>query len=783
MQLTVDNAVCDLASDIRIALGYDADRLRSPSELREGAAVKLRLPRSAANDALFRSGFPSFNGTPHRAELSHDGARLHAGTIRLLSTSEEGFDAEIRGGAAQWAESAARRPLQTVELGYSGLLNPSQISAGWRSEGPVKFLPVLRDGYEPLNDPSDLQPAFRMLTPDDYHPFLQIDALLRAIFAGAGYTVESRFMEGAFFRSLYMSGAYATRDTAAAEKRMGFRAVRLTTAAAAADALGRVYATPYGEGNIVGNIVETATPLSEDEEGVVRTDLYNNGNCFGYDDRRIVYRPVSNVSVGFEYRLRYTTDHRIRSRERLTGFDSLNLGTGGNLSFRLPNRCTDRRGALRPHTTYRAIVFGGSSDGQYRLLYTADGVASSHWADFTGRSTAVTTPASGVFSSPALYVREESVWQLLTGDWALYDGHIGETGRTTVELTLRTPAVAAGPSAPKYFNTIFFYGAEEGMRLTLHKECSVRPLFSAAPACGASLTTADICRHDVRQIDLVEAVQHLFDLRFFTDEATRKVCVEPDATFWDESREADWSDRTDWSESVVWQDAALEAHESRTYGYLAGDGASARLADGDELPFGSWRTESGSAACISGAEKRINPLFSPTVSAEGGYAGAPSALLPQVGDRDDLSGDGVNFTPRILRWCGMRALPEGERWDDPSGGTEYPFAAFHFAGGDSLEGFTLCFEDRDGQQGLHRFYDREEAVLAQRRHVTLTLRIEPHEFETLFAPAAAAPDLRSTFRIGTDEGVVRATLRRIESYDPQAASARCTFTLLTHDRL
>ena len=69
-------------------------------------------------------------------------------------------------------------------------------------------------------------------------------------------------MEGAFFRSLYMSGAYAARDTAAAEKRMGFRAVRLTTATAAADALGRVYATPYGEGNVVGNIVETATPLS-----------------------------------------------------------------------------------------------------------------------------------------------------------------------------------------------------------------------------------------------------------------------------------------------------------------------------------------------------------------------------------------------------------------------------------------------------------------------------------------------------------------------------------------
>ncbi len=781
MELTVGNTVCDLAADTRIRLGYDSEQLRSPAAARNGTAVKLRLPRSAANDALFRSGFPSFNGTVHRAELTHDGSCLLAGTIRLLATSTEGFTVEIRGGAAQWAESAARNPLHAVPLDYSGLLTPSEISAGWRGDGPVKFLPVLRDSYEPQNAPSDLQPALRMLTPDDYHPFVQVDALLRAVFAAAGYTVESRFMEGAFFRSLYLSGAYATRDTAAAERRLGFRAVRLTTATATADALGRVYATPYGADNVVGNIVETATPLSEDEDGAIRTEPYDNGNCFGYEERRIVYRPASAVNVGFEYRLRYTTDHRILSRDRLRGFDSLNLGTG-NLPFRLPNRYTDRRGALRAHTAYRAIVFEGTPEGQYRLLYTADGAASSYWADFTGRSAVVTTPASGVFSAPALYVREGTAWRPWTGDWALYDGEIGETGRTTVELTLRTPAAAAGPSSPRYFNTVYFYGAEAGMRLTLHKECSVRTLFSAAPACGARLATADICRHDMRQIGLLEAVQQLFNLRFFTDEQTRKVCIEPDATFWYESRVADWSDRTDFSEPVVWQDAALEAHERRTYGYLAGDGASARLTDRDELPFGSWRTETGSAACIAGDEKRTNPLFSPTVNASGGYAGAPSALLPQVGDRDDLSGDGVNFPPRILRWCGLRPLPEGERWDDPSGGAEYPFAAFHFAGDATCKGFTLCFEDRDGQQGLRRFYEREETILAQRRHVTLTLRIEPHEFGSLFTPDTAAPDLRSVFRIGTDEGSVCATLRRIETYDPETCAARCTFTLLPHDR-
>lgn len=782
MELTVDQQRCDLAEGTRIALDYDADRLRSPAEARRGTALRLLLPRTAANDAVFRSGLPSFNREVRRAELREEGALLHSGAIRLLAASDEGYDVELRGGAARWAENAARNPLHALPLAYTGRLAPAEISAGWRTDGPVKFLPVLRDSYEPLNDPADLQPPLRLLTPDDCHPFVQVDAALRAIFADAGYTVESRFMEGAFFRSLHFSGAYASHDATAAEKRMGFRAVRLTAASAVADALGRVYATPYGAGSVVGNIVETAMPLAEDEDGVVRTETYNNGRGFGIEERKIVYRPATTVSVGFEYRLRYTTQHRILSRDRLAGFDTLNFGTGGSLPFRLPNRYADRRASLRAGSSYRALVFEGKADGQYRLLYTANGVASSFWTDFSGRSSLVTTPASGVFSAPALYVRSGTGWERWTGDWALYDGQVGETGETTVECTLHTPAEPVGPSMPKYFNTIFFSGAEEGMRFTLHKECSLRPLFSAAPAYGAELATADICRHDIRQIELIEAVQHLFNLRFFTDERAKRVFIEPDTSFWDESREADWSDRTDRSKPIVWTDAALEAHASRTYGYRGGDGASARLAEADGLPFGSWRAETESAACIAGDEKRTNPLFCPTVSASGGFQGAPSLLLPQVGDRDAVSDAGVNFTPRILRWCGLRTLPEGERWGDPAGGRDYPFAAFHFAGDADCEGFTLCFDDRDGVPGLHRFYDREETLLAQRRHVALSLRIEPHEFESLFVPSPAAPDLRSVFRIRTDEGTFRATLRRIEAYDPAAASVRCTFTLLPHDR-
>lgn len=781
MILTIDSISCDITPDSRFRPDYDADNLYSPEKARTGCTVQLRLPHSTGNDLLFGTT-PAFNAELHTAELTHDGARLHGGTVRLLETSAEGYVVEIRGGAAKWAKNAALGAFEAIPLEFSGTLTPTDISAGWSDDRPVKFLPVLRDSYEQQNNSTDLQPVLRILSPDDYHPFIQVDALLRAIFSEAGYRVESRFMESDLFRSLYLSGAYASRDTAAAEKRMGFHAVRLNSVTATADGVGRIYATPYGAGNIVGNIVETATPLTPDEEGVVRTEPYNNGNCFGFDGLKIVYRPTTALSVGFEYHLRYTTDHRILTRERLAGFDGVNLGTGGNISFHLPNRYVDRRSRIAAAHAYRVVVFGGSDSAKYRLNYTYNGNISTHWVDFTGRSAQVTTPVSGTVSQPALFVSSgTNAWGLWQGDWALYDGHIGETGQTTVELCLRTPAQNLGPSSPKYFNTIFFYGAEMGMHFTLHPQCSVRPLFSPAPAYGARVTTVDVAQHDIRQQVLLEAVQHLFNLRFYTDEQTKTVYIEPDADFHNESREADWRSRTDFAHPIVWEDAALGVHDSRTYGYLAGDGATARLSREEDVPFGSWRAQTDSYAAIEGNEKCTSPLFCPTLTATGGNIGAPSAHLMQVGDRDDLSGDGVNFTPRIVRYCGLHPLPAGERWGDPSGRASYPFAAFHFAGDSTQDGFTLCFGDRDEQQGLHRFYDREESINAARRHVTLTLHIEPHEFESLFTIGSGAPDIRYIFLITTDEGAIRATLRRIGEYDPAQAAARCTFTLLPHD--
>ena len=292
------------------------------------------------------------------------------------------------------------------------------------------------------------------------------------------------------------------------------------------------------------------------------------------------------------------------------------------------------------------------------------------------------------------------------------------------------------------------------------------------------ITFADVARHRIRQSELLEALQHLFNLRFHTEQATRTVRIEPADDFFAAGPAADWRAKTDFSQPVVLADIAPEVHERRTWRYLAGDGAVARFDAEAESPFGQWSVTTDSRAAKEGEKTLANPLFSPTTSTAGSYFDAPSAVIMQVGDRDDAQEDGTNFTPRIVRFAGMHSLPDGERWGFPSGQAQYPLAAFHFAGDGAAEGFTLCFEDRDGVRGLHRYYDLQTGRESAGRRITLSLRLAPHEFESLFTPGTGAPDLRSAFLLDTGEGTVRAALRAVEDYDPQAASVRCTFTQL-----
>ena len=243
MKLTIDQIPCDLDPSQRIALDYDAQDLADVRSGNKGHALRLRLPATRTNDRIF--GFAAepytgqrFNAAQHTAVLSDGEAKLLQGSVRLLSAAydsdPEGYLIEIRSGTSEWARQAAAEMFNTLGISFSGRLTPTMIRQTWTNNTPVKFFPVCRDEYTPELSSVELIPVERFLSVDDYHPFISAATVVQTLFSEAGYTLESDFLNGEFFRSLYLSGAYSSRDTNALRNHMDFLARRTTTAATTA---------------------------------------------------------------------------------------------------------------------------------------------------------------------------------------------------------------------------------------------------------------------------------------------------------------------------------------------------------------------------------------------------------------------------------------------------------------------------------------------------------------------------------------------------------------------
>lgn len=781
MELIIDNQPCDLPCNHLTLPGFDFSQTGDLNALREGRTLRITLPRTATNDRLIgRPCDPQtairFNATDHRARIEVEGTPLLQGSIHLLTASDEGYTLELHEPGSGWASQAALQQLHELHFDYKKQLTPQTICESWRDDSPVRFFPIHRDDYGPSYNSLDLLPSERILSVDDYHPFLHLASLLEQLFRESGYTLKSQFLQSALFRSLYISGAYSTRDTAAAASHMGFLAKRLGSVTAVANAHGRVVADPFVQADYsVGNLVESATPQSVDAEGKVVTGLYNHGNCFSLtEDGAICYTPLTTASVAFAYYLKYTTSHRILTRHRLAGFDSLYLGPGNELHFTLTNRYEDRREALNAEQRYRVLVFDHTAGASYRLSVSLDGVSDQWSTTFAERSASVILPASGSPSNPQLEILHGTTWEPYTGDWAMYDGHIEEYGQTIVELRIRTASELLTPSTPKSFDTIYFFGADEGMTLTLHPECSIEAHFLSTPGFGSSITFQDVAQLQIRQIELLEAVAHLFNLRFATDEAIKTVYIEPYDDFYG-SHEVDWRDKVDWEEPICFTDLTPQLHASRTWCYEAGDGAVKRFEAQEGTSLGSWTYTTNSYATLRGKQVLRNPLFRASVSSVGHYTNAPSARLLQVGNRDNPTEDATNFSPRIVSYLGMHQLAAGEWWGHPANEGAYPLVAFHFAGDETTEGLNLGFEDREEVTGLHRYYDRALHDQVYGGRISLSLHLPPHRLASLLRINDVGGDRRAIFRLSTPEGDLSAILEQIEAFDPATGIIRCHF--------
>jgi hypothetical protein len=680
-----------------------------------------------------------------------------------------------------------RKRLADTALDYNVTLNAAVIERSWRGEQKVRFLPVHFDQYVVPYDSRSLYPPQHIIGVDNYMPFISVDALVRQIFAEAGYEVESRFMESDLWHKLYISGRYeqSGRSAERLDAVAGVCAGRTGEATTQADSAGRAYMSRGVLVSSLGSFVDTA-------QSSVAPDLYNHNGALDTSAVRLNYKSPIAATVKFELQVKYTTDYLILSRDRLRCFDSIYLGPNCDMTIKVANPLKDRRNQMQPNTTYHCIIFDHATGDRYRIIATTT-QGEVIVQEFAARSAKVTMPTGLTSAECRLEVKDRYGDFVPYGnDWAMYDGFVEDRGTTDVTMRVSTTPEELGPSVTRYFDMMYLYGAEQGQSITLKSDCRLRTIFSPTPSLGSALTLPDIMHYDCTQEEFVDALQQLFNLRICVQGG--KVYIEPKGDFYS-GQECDLSDRIVLSEEIRAEELAAEHRSTLQLGYRTeSNGVVDRFNNATGQKLGRWSIDCQSSLAEQGIERNNNPLFCPTLSATGILASAPSAALLQVGDRDsEEQGDSVM---RIVRYEGTQSLRGSERWVFPTFGSTYPLAAFHYPAGQTendgaaimgdtkaagpAEPFTLCFESRDGAEGLKTYYEEELSTLARRRRMRVGLRVSPEELQQLTDYEAAEPSRRSLFRLGLGQKALY-RLYGIEGYDAATGVAYCVMERTERD--
>ena len=792
IKLFIDNVEADMDTSSEISISLSMASLTSTSWGRAGYSKSITIPSTPLNRSLMgdceqplTAGM--FNHTLHTGRVEEDGCVILEGTIYLTASQlgPEGFYRfNIIGNAREWVKVAAES-IQALLPKESFSYTEDAIREGLQGgESMLKFFPVEHEGR--VCD----EGHHNRLLPDSYHPFVNIGLLVRAIFAKAGYAVESEFMDSDFFRGLYMSGRWSERSYEGWGEKMDFLAFKKEDSAVAlADEFGRVYADHLANFATVGNLVD----VPDGEHG-----SYNRG-CFGVDSTgRICFTPTTPVWVAFEHRLRLQTGYRIKSRELLEGLSTIQPSFGDRVVVPIRNTFTDhRKYPLEANHTYTLLVFDTVEGAEYNLYAKVITNPNANPAnltpdDYEEHRLLSTTFREGTFShsfsGPVIGARLEMVRDGIAyfpmSDWAIYDGNVHEYGDTMIDVTLRSKARECSPEEPKYFDMFCFMGPAEPLEVRLLRGSSLRPIFIPHPAEGAELSWRDVMNYPFTGLDLLTALKELFDLQIYTDPLDRKVCIEPRSEWCDPRVVVDWSERVDVTKGIVVEELGGDHHQRLQLTYRQGDRAVEALEEqsGAGEEYGAWSAAIDNIFATEGTRRVENSLFTASLTTSGTLSASPSASLLMVGDKQSPATEALhyhNFLPKIVHYRGLKTLPVGESLEYPSGmGRAYPLLTFFDDGSLGGEPSSLLFWDREGVEGLERYWRQRVDTLNHSRRLSLYVSLRPDEVEQIVVPNSTKHDFRAHYLVKIDGEPVLCRLEEIVDYNPASPSTKVVLTTI-----
>jgi hypothetical protein len=308
------------------------------------------------------------------------------------------------------------------------------------------------------------------------------------------------------------------------------------------------------------------------------------------------------------------------------------------------------------------------------------------------------------------------------------------------------------------------------MLLRVRTNTSLRPYFTSIPGYNTPLEFKSFAPR-IRQVDLLSALGEMFNLAFYTDRARKELHIEPLEALYENAEIVDWSNRIDHLGGVMVADAGLDLPQNVVLAYLDTDTASHEFNNENETTLGKWRFRNPLYGTTDSTKTLGNSLFATTLNISDILLTAPSASIMQVGDRGEDNTFESSFTPRIVCYRGLRDLPEGETWGaNYSRLRYYPYASFV-----DEESINLCFEDRNGIEGLHRYHQPMLLRQCDSRRITLDMHLTTAEIAHLFTADGTKPSLRTKFRFDIQGESQLFRLVKVKRWDLKSNIVQCTF--------
>ena len=257
-----------LECDAKTKFDIKSDFVSTSTDSKRALFVgRVTIPATSHNSYVMgfaeQSSAPPFNERENHGALYIDDRLVADGRIVLCgverSAGEVRYIIELQAEQKGWREVLSERSLTELNIDCVVGVDGESVQRSWSEPSPVKMLPVNRAIKQSEMSSASLSEVVSSMSLDNYHPFLNVASVVEQIFADAGYTTNSIFMNQPSFRKLHMSGAYNLSGHRRYEQNMGFLARKAESSTATADYSGSVYASPLAVEGSLGNPVDVDT--------------------------------------------------------------------------------------------------------------------------------------------------------------------------------------------------------------------------------------------------------------------------------------------------------------------------------------------------------------------------------------------------------------------------------------------------------------------------------------------------------------------------------------------